>query len=127
MQFAPHSLPSRTLPSVFWPRTSLPPLPEVGGAAASPPELRSSGDDFLQDDLSDDELEFPEFTQPWARATTCPGRVTQADEDLMFAFDEDFHEDAERAAEGSDDELGVSSEDLRSRSAALSGLFFLND
>lgn len=123
MQFAPHSLPSRT---AFRARPSLPTLSEVGGAPATTPDQRSSGDAFLKDDLSDDELDFP-ATDSWARALTCPARVTQADDDLMFAFDEDFHEEAtERAVEGEADgppDVGASSESLRS----LSGLFFLNE
>lgn len=79
----------------------------------------------------DDDLDFLQM-QPWARATTCPARCVQADEDLMFAFDEDFNEEvgagsgaAAAAADDDDDDCreGIS----RGTSSTLSGLFFLDE
>lgn len=105
-------------------------MKEGSGAATSPPDKKLLGGvSSAKDDMSEEDI-LPAI---FSRATTCPARVVQADEDMMFRFDEDFHEEAavgDRMAEGDGDdaaESGTCSEGLRPRADTLSGLFFLDE
>lgn len=126
MDFASHSLPLqaafRAQPSALSTSAFV-----ATGAVTSPLVKRVGGDSAVEGE--DDDPCFP--TQAWVRSQTCPARCVQADEDLMFAFDEDFDEEAEKAgpaaaAEG-DDDIGVAFESQRHRNCCLLGLFFLDE
>lgn len=127
MEFAPHSLPLqaafRAQPSALGTSVFV-----ATSSVTSLLDKRVGCDGTVEGD--DDSLDFP-TTQAWVRSQTCPARCIQADEDLMFAFDEDFDEEVEKAGPSAagegDDDNGANLESQRQRDCCLLGLFFLDE